>query len=168
MIDTPRLRIREFVDADFLALLALVSDPKAMRFSDGIENAAAARKRLAGYRSSYRERCFGKWAVEEKTSGRFIGYCGFGIEEFDHKLQPELGFRFLPSSWGSGFATESAMACSHLAFANLGFDRYLGFAHPENHASRRVLEKLGMQLVGPRNFHGGPVIVYEQTNRPDE
>jgi RimJ/RimL family protein N-acetyltransferase len=164
MISTDRLRIREFADADFSALAALVSNAEVMKFSDGVESQTAARERLAGYQRSYVERGFGKWAVEEKAGGRVIGYCGFGVEVFDGEASPELGFRLFPEFWGLGLATEAALACERHAFTRLGFRRYLGFAHPENVGSLRVLEKLGMRLIGDRSFHGGPVVVYEQTS----
>ena len=164
MISTARLRIRKFADADFSALFALVSSDEVMKFSDGVESEIAARERLAGYQRSYLERGFGKWAVEEKAGGHVIGYCGFGVEVFDGEASPELGFRLLPEFWGLGLATEAASACEHYAFTTLGLRRYLGFAHPENVGSLRVLEKLGMRLIGDRSFHGGPVVVYVQTN----
>jgi len=160
LIETSRLRLREFAEADFPTLHAIVSNAEVMRFSDGVESEAAARARLAAYQRSYRERGFGKWAAEDKQSGRVIGYCGFGVEEFDGRLEPELGFRFLPAYWGAGLATEAALACSGHAFSELGFPRFLGFAAPANGASRRVLEKIGMTLLGERSFHRSPVMVY--------
>ena len=162
MIETPRLLLREFSEADFPALHAIVSNPETMRFSDGVESESTARVRLAAFRQSYSQRGFGKWAVEERESGKIVGYCGFGVEEFDGCAEPELGFRFLPAFWGLGFATEAALGCSRYAFTVLGFPRYLGFANPANVASVRVLEKLGMSLVGDRTFHGYPVVVYQK------
>ncbi|MEO6003789.1 MAG: GNAT family N-acetyltransferase [Opitutus sp.] len=164
MIETPRLLLREFTDTDLPALYAIVSNPETMRFSDGVETETTARARLAAFRRSYLERGFGKWAVQKKKDGQVIGYCGFGLEDFDGTTEPELGFRFLPPFWGVGFATEAALGCSCYAFTVLRFSRYLGFANPANGASLRVLEKLGMNLIGDRQFHGYPVVVYEKMN----
>lgn len=173
MIETPRLLLREFRTQDLAALHALVADPAVMRFSDGIESEADAGRRLDGYREAYVRHGFGKWAVVHKESARVIGYCGFGIEEFDGQREPELGFRLAPKFWGLGLASEAALACSQHAFATLGFQRFLGFAHPENIASIRILEKLGMRHLGNRTFHGGPVVVYvsrdrENSQTPDQ
>jgi RimJ/RimL family protein N-acetyltransferase len=162
LIETNRLFLREFTEADTPSLHAILSHPEVMRFSDGVETKEATRQKLAGYRQSYRQRGFGKWAIEEKDERRFIGYCGFGVAEFDGEMQPELGFRLLPHYWGRGMATEAAQACSLYAFSHLGFSRFLGFAHPMNRASHRVLDKIGMTLVGNRYFHGYPVILYEK------
>jgi RimJ/RimL family protein N-acetyltransferase len=166
VIETPRLRLREFTQADFPALLAIVSHAEVMRFSDGVESAATARARLDIYRRSYCERGFGKWAVVEKGKGAIIGYCGFGVEDFAGQVEPELGFRLLPAYWGVGLATEAAQACSRHAFSHLKFPRFLGFADPANSASRKVLEKIGMGLIGERPFHGYPVVVYEKKREP--
>jgi RimJ/RimL family protein N-acetyltransferase len=165
MIETARLILREFREQDLAALHALVSNVAVMQSSDGVEDEARARKRLEGYQASYRQHGFGKWAVELKGSGKVIGYCGFGLEEFDGKCEPELGFRLLPEFWGSGLATEAAEVCSQYAWAKLKFPRFLGFAHPANGASRRVLEKIGMRELGDRTFHGGPVVVYVSPDR---
>lgn len=162
MIDTPRLLLREFSEADFPALYAIVSNPETMRFSDGVESEATARVRLTAFCQSYADRGFGKWAVEERESGDIVGYCGFGVEEFDGCVEPELGFRFLPAFWGVGFATEAALGCSRYAFSLLKFPRYFGFANPANVASVRVLEKIGMSRLGDRKFHGYPVVVYQK------
>lgn len=167
MIETPRLLLREFSEADFPALYEIVSNPETMRFSDGVESKSTARVRLTAFRQSYAEHGFGKWAVEKRESGEIVGYCGFGVEEFDGRAEPELGFRFLPAFWGVGFATEAALGCSQYAFSCLGLPRYLGFANPTNVASLRVLEKLGMSLLGNRKFHGYPVVVYQKKKEPN-
>ena len=167
MIETPRLLLREFSEADFPALYTIVSNPETMRFSDGVESESTARVRFTAFRQSYAERGFGKWAVEERESREIVGYCGFGVEEFDGCVEPELGFRFLPAFWGVGFATEAALGCSRYAFSRLKFPRYRGFANPANVASVRVLEKIGMSLLGDRKFHGYPVVVYEK-NEPNQ
>jgi ribosomal-protein-alanine N-acetyltransferase len=168
VIETPRLLLREFGDADFAALYAIVSNPETMRFSDGVESESMARVRLAAFRESYAERGFGKWAVETKEEGKIVGYCGFGVEEFDGQSEPELGFRFLPAVWGLGFATEAAFGCSRYALSVLGLPRYLGFANPANVASVRVLDKIGMSPLGVREFHGYPVVVYQKKKEPNQ
>jgi ribosomal-protein-alanine N-acetyltransferase len=167
MIETRRLLLREFSEADFAALHAIVSNPDTMRFSDGVESESTARARLAAFRQSYSERRFGKWAVETKEDRKIVGYCGFGVEEFDGRSEPELGFRFLPAFWGFGFATEAALGCSRYAFNVLGLPCYLGFANPANAGSVRVLEKIGMNLLGERTFHGYPVVVYQKNKEPN-
>jgi RimJ/RimL family protein N-acetyltransferase len=168
MIETPRLLLREFSEAEFAALYAIVSNPETMRFSDGVESESKARLRFAAFRQSYAERRYGKWAVEKKEDGMIVGYCGFGVEEFDGFAEPELGFRFLPEFWGFGFATEAALGCDRYAFSVLEFPHYLGFANPANVASVKVLEKIGMMLLGNRMFHGYPVVLYKKEKEPNQ
>lgn len=164
MIETRRLVLREFTETDTPAIYELVSNSEVMRFSDGVESMEEASARLAEYRHSYIHRGFGKWAVEEKEEGKVIGYCGFGVEEFDGEAKPELGFRLLPQFWGQGIATEAALACSEYGFTDLGFSSYLGFTQPMNLASRAVLEKIGMMFIRHGQFHGYPIAIYEKEN----
>ncbi len=166
MIETPRLRIREFTEADFPALFALVSNPEVMRFSEGLEDEATARARLKSFIQSYRTRGYGKWALVEKATGRLIGYCGFGTEEIDGVMMPELGYRLFPAYWGCGLATEAAIACSQYAEDHHCFPRYLGFTHPGNTGSQNVLRKVGLKLIGERPYHGYTVIVFEKHLSP--
>jgi [ribosomal protein S5]-alanine N-acetyltransferase len=166
MIDTPRLHLREFTDTDFPSLFALVSNPEVMRFSEGLEDEPTARARLKSFIHSYRVRGYGKWAVEEKSTGQLIGYCGFGTEEIDGVMMPELGYRLLPEYWGSGLATEAAMACSQYAEDHHCFPRYLGFTHPGNTGSQNVLRKVGLIYVGERQYHGYTVVVFEKYLSP--
>jgi [ribosomal protein S5]-alanine N-acetyltransferase len=166
MIDTPRLHLREFTEADFAALMAVVSNPEVMRFSEGVEDEATVRARLDSFIHSYRTRGYGKWAVEEKSTGQLIGYCGFGTEEIDGAMMPELGYRFLPNFWGRGLATEAALACSHYAETNHCFPHYVGFTHPGNTGSQNVLRKVGLKYVGERQYHGYTVVVFEKYLSP--
>ena len=161
MIETQRLIIREFGDDDFAALYAIVSNPEIMRYSDGPESEAAARVRLAGYRTSYEKNGFGKWAVLDKSANQVIGYCGFGIEVFEGQSHRELGYRLLRPYWGRGIACEAASACSQYGFSTLEFSDYIAFAHPDNVASWRILQKIGMSYLKSSSFHGYPVRIYE-------
>ena len=81
------------------------------------------------------------------------------------KTAPNLrhGWRLARPEWGQGYATEGAAAARDFAFAQVGIERLVSIAHPENHASTAVMRKLGMTLeratIHPQ--HGVPVVVYE-------
>ena len=62
--------------------------------------------------------------------------------------------------WGRGLATEGATASLRYGFEELGLDRIISIAVPENLASRRVMEKLGMTLCGETRFEGSDVVWY--------
>jgi len=92
-------------------------------------------------------------AMIDKEAQAFVGWCGL-----DHRDRtrpaPVLFYLLKASHWGKGLATEAARAVLDYAFGPLGLDRVDGGAAPENLASRRVMEKIGMSYVG-LNAEGG-------------
>jgi RimJ/RimL family protein N-acetyltransferase len=66
---------------------------------------------------------------------------------FDPDWGVEVGYHFHPAAWGRGYATELAAACMSIADNVLQLPEVNAFARPENVASRRVLEKVGFELV---------------------
>ena len=72
----------------------------------------------------------------------------------------DLGFRFLKAYWNQGLATESAVACLDFGFEVLGLPEIVAYVMPENGASIRVLEKIGMRSTGPIVYDGLDVIRY--------
>jgi RimJ/RimL family protein N-acetyltransferase len=108
----------------------------------------------------WEEHGFGRWAVEERESGRLLGHAGLGV----HHLwpgDPELGWGIDPERWGLGYATEAAAAALEHAWS-LGIARVVSLIHPDNAASLRVAEKLGEHLHAtvPWPAGGHEVLVY--------
>jgi ribosomal-protein-alanine N-acetyltransferase len=86
-------------------------------------------------------------AIVDKESGRFIGWCGLDHRD-PRKSCPVLFYLLERAYWGQGLATEAATELLKLAFKELQLDRVDAGCAPENEASRRVLEKIGMRYVG--------------------
>lgn len=90
---------------------------------------------------------FGYWAVEEKSSGQFIGELGFA--DFKRVMQPpidgipELGWAFASAFHAKGYATEGLRAALEWADANIDSARTVCIISPENAASIRVAQKIG-------------------------
>ena len=149
MLETPRLILREYTAEDAEDFFRLNSDPDVMRYvpDEPTQSVADARAILVSRPAAdYRERGFGRWACILKATGEHIGFCGLKyLPEIDGV---DLGFRFLPGHWGKGLATEAATACLEYGFGKLALSEIVGFAEPENHASNRVLEKVGMKFTG--------------------
>lgn len=160
MIETTRLRIRRFHLGDLGALHALRADPEVMRY---IHIASQTREviaeRIANFVRDYEERGFAQWAVEDKSDGCLIGWCGFAFLEQTPEI--EIGYGFAEDWWGKGVATEAARACLRYGFERLGFERVVAVAMPENTGSRRVMEKLGMTYVRDDFYWGTHVAYYE-------
>lgn len=83
-------------------------------------------------------------AMERSLDGVVIGVIGFGLETDG---TPELGWWVGRECWGQGYATEAARRLLRHLFADLGYPSTWAAAHPDNSASRAVMDKLGMVLA---------------------
>ena len=162
LLESPRLFLREFREEDAADLLALNSDPQVLRFTGDKPFASEkeARSFVRNY-DHYRRYGIGRWAVLEKCSESFLGWCGL-------KYQPEsdetdVGFRFSRSHWNKGFATEAAMTCLRFGFEQKNLTMIVGRATRANHSSVRVLEKLGMTYSKAIDFNGMNGVQYHIT-----
>lgn len=142
---TKNLYLRPFTLDDAEAFLPLVSLPEILRYTgeqpqaslDGARNILLARPLR-----DYAMHGFGRMACIEKISGRLVGFSG--LKYLDDLKEVDIGYRFLPDCWGKGYATESAQALVKDGIARLGFTRFVGLVQPENTASARVLQKVGL------------------------
>jgi RimJ/RimL family protein N-acetyltransferase len=155
-LETERLLLRRFTVADVDNLVELDSDPEVMRYVTG--GRATTRDEIRdevlpaflGYYDRYPG--YGFWAVVEKATGVFLGWFHLRpAPESGRPGEPELGYRLRRSAWGKGFATEGSRALIGKAFAELGAQRVFAETMVVHTASRRVMEKAGLELV--RTFH---------------
>jgi len=160
-IETPRLCIEPFTSDDAAAAFAWFSDPEVMRFipTGPDRSMGETKKRLARYIEHQTLHGFSKWIVRERASGKPIGDTGLIVlEDLGGKI--DLGFRFARSYWGQGFATEAASAWVRAAFVDFQLDGLTAFAHPENLASLRVLQKLHFRSMGHDRVMGMDSLVF--------
>jgi RimJ/RimL family protein N-acetyltransferase len=152
-LETERLVLRRFTEADADNLFDLHGDPDVMSFITGrptprdvIRNETLPRflrcyERYAG---------FGYWAAIEKSTGVFLGWFHLLPQEGGPE-EVELGYRLRRSAWGKGYATEGSRALIRKGFTELGVRRVVASTMAVNTASRRVMEKAGLTLA--RTFH---------------
>jgi RimJ/RimL family protein N-acetyltransferase len=97
----------------------------------------------------WRECGFGCWAARTMDDGRMIGYVGLSVPTFLPEILPavEVGWRFIPSVWGQGYATEGGTAALEEAFSTLGLEWVCSVPQADNPPSARVAERLGMKLA---------------------
>ena len=145
MIETDRLYYRPTRLADAEALFAFLGDREAMRFTHVQPSLRACRRHIAGYEHQRARIGCAPWTISEKPGGSIVGWGGLYEDPFDRGWGIELGYHFMPSAWGRGYATELAMLCLQVA-RQLRLDLLTAFAHPDNAASRRVLEKAGFTV----------------------
>jgi ribosomal-protein-alanine N-acetyltransferase len=92
-------------------------------------------------------------AVEVKGLG-LVGFCGLNRPDWPPHLvdSTEIGWRFVPSAWGKGYATEAARAWASHGFGELGLDQIVAFAVGINCPSLAVMERLGMTRDPAEDF----------------
>ncbi len=149
-ICTDRLKLRPFVLDDFDEVHAYASDPLVTRFTDwGPNSPEETREFIRAAVAALDEptlRCV-LLALEFGESGRVIGTVG--IERTTSELgDASLGFCLHRDFWGRGLATEAAQALLSWSASALGLRRVYATCRPDNRASARVLEKLGMRREG--------------------
>ena len=151
--ETERVRLRQFTPADLPDLARIVADPEVMKYFGRAPKPlteAEAESFLHAMSAHWSRHGFGRWAAEERATGKLIGCAGLRL----FGDSPELVYLLDGACWGRGLATEVARECLRFGFAEegYGFAEVVAFTRPENRASRRVLEKAGMADGGERDF----------------
>jgi RimJ/RimL family protein N-acetyltransferase len=157
ILETERLLLREFDESDAEPFHLFLSDPAVIRYtgdpdggSPGVEHSLTVlRSRTL---ADYRTHGYGRWAVVLKANGEVIGFAG--LKYLADAQEVDIGYRLLPDHWGRGLATEACRAILDYGRTRLGLERIIAFVHPENVASVRVLEKLGLTPDGQVEYHG--------------
>jgi RimJ/RimL family protein N-acetyltransferase len=159
-LETERLRLRAFREADFEAYAAICADPEVMRYlGEGkVLTRGEAWRQMAMILGHWELRRYGLWAVEERASGALLGRIGF----FNPEGWPgfELGWVLRRESWGKGFATEGARRALAYAFTEMGREHVISLIYPANTGSIRVAERLGETLERRVELYGHDVCVY--------
>jgi ribosomal-protein-alanine N-acetyltransferase len=142
-LETARLVLRRPRLSDAADLLDFLGDADAMRYTLRVSNLSACRRHIAGHECQRRKVGYGPWCVLRKEDSQIVGFGGLGDDPFDTGWGPEISYHFARPVWGHGYATELTRFCLKLAREQLGLVEVSAFAHPDNTASRRVLEKTG-------------------------
>ena len=157
-IETERLLIRPLEVSDASPLAAIWSDPAVTRHMGGPRNFVELRDQLEADARGGSQAQIDLWPVVERSSGRVIGHCGFVKKDVDGQTEIELTYVFESQSWGKGHATEAASALRDHAFQQLELRRIIALIDPENRASRRVAEKIGMSFERETTRPSGKVL----------
>lgn len=160
ILETARLTLRPFRKEDVDLLAELMANSDFMRFSLGPktrEQTAAFLETVIGW---HRAGLPSPFAVVIRSDGVLAGYCGFLHQEVDGEKEIEIGYRLHPDYWNRGIATEAARKVRDHAFGDLELPRVISLIHPDNMASRRVAEKIGMLFERKTVFKGFPTLVF--------
>ena len=147
VLETERLLLRPFTNDDAPFILTLLNEPSFLQYigDKKVRTVEDAKQYLAnGPIASYERNGFGLLCVELKDSQTSIGMCG--LLKRDELPDPDIGFAFLPDFWNKGFAYEAAAAVMKDAREQLNLDRILAIVNPDNYASMKLLERLGLRF----------------------
>jgi RimJ/RimL family protein N-acetyltransferase len=148
ILETKRLLLRRQVPADLDDLWALYGDPEITKYiPDAPRSYAEAKEELEWHMNGhpkYPE--LGLWATIHKKTGRFIGRCGLLPWTIEGQLEIEVAYTLAQDYWGQGLATEAARGILNYGFETLNLKRLICLIDPDNLASQRVAEKMGMTL----------------------
>jgi len=159
-IETARLRLRRFTADDLDAVRRIYSDTEVLRYMwDGqARTEEQIRDALAFLMGGWEKRGIGMWAMVHKGHGEVIGRCGFTF--LPGTTEAEIGYILARPYWGAGYATEAARACVRYGFEDRALPRIVAVTRPDNVASRRVLQKLGMAYEGLAQHYGAEQACY--------
>lgn len=162
--ETERMLIRPLSLDDVPALAEMLSDPEVMKHSvRGVCDEAATRAFVEWCLVCYKSHGVGPWALVDKESSGFIGFCGVGPERVGDVEEVNLGYRLARGYWGRGLATEATRAVLGYAFGIKEFESVVVLVEPEHFASLRVAEKAGFCRFQEVAFHGKQVRLYRLT-----
>jgi ribosomal-protein-alanine N-acetyltransferase len=159
-LETERLTLRPFREADVDPFFELSQDPDVMRYVGDrrVPTLQETWRAVAGWLGHWALRGDGQWAIEEREGGRLIGRAGI-INPVDWP-GPEVGYLLGQEWWGHGYATEAAQAAMDWGFDKRGFEDLLSLIDPANRPSIAVATRLGESLRGDTDVWGNRVLVY--------
>lgn len=163
MIETERLILRPFTEEDFETLCKIRSDEEVMKYMGGPESTKREkiRERFDYYLEHQKKHGYASSAVILKETNEMIGSAG--LQHLDDGEEIEVGYGFDKPFWGKGYASEAAEAWLRHGFENLGMERIVAVAIPENTGSRHVMEKLGMTYEKNCVHYGAECVYYAIT-----
>jgi ribosomal-protein-alanine N-acetyltransferase len=143
---TQRMRLRPFRLEDVDPLWAIQGDADTMRWYPHAFSREESETWIRRNLERYERDGHGHWAAVLLDDDRLAGSCGLTNQSVDGVTEIEAGWIFDRALWNRGLATEAGSACRDLAFGPMGRTRLISLVRPENVASCRVAEKLGMTV----------------------
>ncbi|MEO5891988.1 MAG: GNAT family N-acetyltransferase [Ferruginibacter sp.] len=168
ILETPRLLLRRFTEADAGLIHQLNSDPEVVKYihEPTLQSDEQATQIIIDIILPQYQDNLGRWAVHKLDNNAFIGWCG--LKYLKDTGETDLGYRFHKSAWGNGYATEAAKHVLDHGFSKLHLKEVIGRAHAENTGSISVLRKIGMQFLKDDMEDDCPIKVFRAINPFDK
>ncbi|MEG3835202.1 MULTISPECIES: GNAT family N-acetyltransferase [unclassified Microcoleus] len=157
-IETARLYLRQFTPDDLDELYRIYSDAEIMKYLRGVKTIEETEIAIHTMLKRWAENNFGMWALVHKIDHKMIGRCGLAF--LDQTPEVELGYALDKLYWNQGLATEASFASLNYGFKILKLERIVAIARPENIASQRVIQKVGMKYEKNARYYETDVLYY--------
>ena len=146
VIETPRMLLRGWTQADAAPFQQICSDPQVMEHFPALLSREESDAFAGRIEAHFEQHGFGLWAVEIPGVTPFAGFVGLSVPSFEAHFTPcvEIGWRLASTHWGRGYVTEGARAVLAFGFQTLGLREIVSFTTPDNVRSRQVMERIGM------------------------
>jgi RimJ/RimL family protein N-acetyltransferase len=171
-LTTDRLTLVPFTDDHLDALNTLNSDPEVMRYLSGRPETREETVAVIGrVKQRWTEFGYSWWSFIDKDSGLIIGAGALQNLRREATAHPdpacplEIGWRLRRDYWNRGLATEAAHAIAGFAFNTIQAEEVYAVCHPDNVASARVMQRLGMQYAGLQIWYGKTVVTHQVTSQ---
>ncbi len=149
-----RLNFLKMTDDNLDDMAAMLADPEVMKYYPRPKSRYEAQAWIDWNKSNYSQHGYGLWIIETKA-GEFVGDCGLTWQVVNGRQELEVGYHVRAEMQGRGYATEAAAACRDFARDVSAAGHLVAIIHPDNRASRRVAEKIGLEFE--EDDHGGAI-----------
>lgn len=154
VIETERLILRQWIEADREPYAALNADPEVMEHFERPLTRAESDAAIDRNNASLTDSGWGNWAVERRADGVLLGHVGVKptAPELPFGGAYELGYRFARRAWGQGYASEGSRALLAYGFRELALPEIVAFTAVPNTRSQAVMRRIGMVHDPARDF----------------
>lgn len=168
-IETERLILRPIEKTDVQAMFVLDSNPNVNTYlgNNPVKTIEESMGYITMIQNQYEKNGIGRFAVVLKETNEFIGWAGIKFltePENNHVNIYEIGYRLQEEYWGKGYGSEAAKAWLDYGFKEMKIKKMYASANKENEASKRILEKIGMQITSDFLWNGIPCYWLEVEN----
>jgi RimJ/RimL family protein N-acetyltransferase len=154
LIETERLILRRWRAADLDSYATMMADPDVGYWLGGTLDRAQVEASIGRNEAAFDQQGVGRFAVERRSDGRFLGHCG--LMPVHKSLPPapglEIGWGLSQDAWGQGYASEAARAAVADGFGRLGLSEIVAYTTVGNLRSQAVMDRIGMARAPERDF----------------
>ncbi|HUP06519.1 MAG TPA: GNAT family N-acetyltransferase [Caldimonas sp.] len=146
-LETARLRMRVWREADRAPFAAMNRDPEVMRYFPAPIDAARSDASIDAWLGQFAAQGWSNWALERKDDGAFLGFVGLSVPARRFPFSPcvEVGWRLAREHWHRGYASEAAKVALRAGFEQIGLDEIVSMTALANAPSRAVMERIGLE-----------------------